>query len=36
MVNGAAKLYLPKVNRSSGAAIDMWIKVVLTFLYLSV
>lgn len=23
----AAKLYLPKVNRSSGAAIDMWIKV---------
>lgn len=22
----AAKLYLPKVNRSSGAAIDMWIK----------
>lgn len=30
---GAAKLYLPKVNRSSGAAIDMWIKVALTFLY---
>lgn len=24
---GAAKLYLPKVNRSSGAVIDMWIKV---------
>ena len=23
----AAKLYLPKVNRSSGAVIDMWIKV---------
>lgn len=27
----AAKLYLPKVNRSSGSVIDMWIKV----LYLS-
>lgn len=25
----AAKLYLPKVNRSSGPATDMWIKVLL-------
>ena len=24
----AAKLYLPKVNKSSGAVIDMWIKVI--------
>jgi ATP-dependent Clp protease protease subunit len=27
----AAKLYLPKVNRSSGAVIDMWIKVLALF-----
>lgn len=27
----AAKLYLPKVNRSSGAVIDMWIKVHTSF-----
>ncbi|KAH8498574.1 hypothetical protein H0E87_017483 [Populus deltoides] len=25
--NSSTKLYLPKVNRSSGAAVDMWIKV---------
>ena len=31
----AAKLYLPKVSRSSGAAIDMWIKVLSTAVPLS-
>lgn len=31
----AAKLYLPKVNRSSGAVIDMWIKVLSTCLHSS-
>lgn len=31
----AAKLYLPKVNRSSGAVIDMWIKVLLIILLCS-
>ena len=30
-----AKLYLPKVNRSSGAAVDMWIKVLALSLSLS-
>lgn len=30
----AAKLYLPKVNRSSGAVIDMWIKVLSFSIYM--
>lgn len=32
----SAKLYMPKVNKSSGAAIDMWIKVLPLFLSLCV
>ncbi|KAL2561757.1 hypothetical protein AAZV13_20G100100 [Glycine max] len=31
--NSSTKLYLPKVNRSSGAVIDMWIKVLSTCLF---
>ncbi|KAL2602281.1 hypothetical protein AAZV13_10G218300 [Glycine max] len=33
--NSSTKLYLPKVNRSSGAVIDMWIKVLSTCLHSS-
>ena len=35
MFSIAAKLYLPKVNKSSGAVIDMWIKVLSTRLSLN-